>query len=189
MKVVFSTFFLYTIFVMKKFFSRYMWWQWIIIVLALAINVFIIVNSCMNAHQSTKESSFVVDMLTSVINGIKPGTINDENISSFSGVIRKLIGHFGLFLVSGVFTTLSVKFIYYDLKKKYWIFVIISSSFGLFLAILTELIQLFVPGRSGEFRDVMIDFGGYAIPLIIISLIVFFRSKKSSNIEKENELV
>ena len=189
MKVVFSTFFLYTNFVMKKFISLYKWWQWLIIVLALAINVFIIVNSCMNAHQSTRESGLIVELLTNIINGIKPGTINDENISSFSNVIRKLIGHFGLFLESGIFTTLSVKFIHYDLKKKYWIFVIISSSFGLFLAILTETIQLFVPGRSGEFRDVMIDFGGYAIPLIIISLIVFLRSKKSSNIEKGNELV
>ena len=179
MKVVFSTFFLYTIFVMKKFFSRYLWWQWIIIVLALAINVFIIINSFMNANQSTKQSGSVVELLTNIINGIKPGTINDENISSFSNVIRKLIGHFGLFLISGIFTTLSVKFIYYNLKKKYWIFVIISSSFGLFLAILTEFIQLFVPGRSGEMMDVLIDFLGYIIAALIICLIIYILRLKT----------
>ena len=174
---------------MKKFLSRYKWWQWLIIVLALAINSFIIVNSCMNANQSTNQSGFVVTILSNIINGIKPGTINDDNYGEFSSVIRKLVGHFGLFFTSGIFTTLSIKFIYYDLKKNYWIFLIISASSGLFLAILTEIIQLFVPGRSGEIRDVFIDFGGYIFPLIIISIVVYFTSKKTSDIEKEDELV
>ncbi len=181
--------FFFIIFMMKKFIYLYQWWQLLIIVLSVAINVFIIVNSCMNAHQSSHESGFIVDLLSNILNGIKPGTINEENYSEFSSVIRKLVGHFGLFLISGIFTTLSIKFIYYDLTKKCWIFLIISASSGLFLAILTEIIQLFVPGRSGEFKDVMIDFGGYIIPLIIISAIIFFKGKKTSDIEKEDELV
>ena len=38
---------------------------------------------------------------------------------------------------------------------------------------LTETIQLNVPGRSGEFTDVMIDFSGYLLGAAIIVLIIF----------------
>lgn len=155
-----------------------------IIVLAIAFNVFIIVNSCLDANQSSNESGKLVNFLVNIINSIKPDAINESNIDIFSSVIRKLVGHFLAFTVSGVSTTLSVKFLYFDFKKKFTIFLFISCSFGLFLAILTECIQLFVPGRSGEIRDILIDFGGYIIGYLVIALITYFINKKNTNLEK-----
>lgn len=172
---------------MKNLLKRFSVIQWVVIVLALAINIFIIVNACLPAGPSTEESNWIVEPAKAVINAIKPGTINDSNIGSFSFFIRKLVGHFSLFMVSGFLTTLSIKSIYYDLKQKFWLFVIFSSISGLFLAILTEFIQLFVPGRSGEIVDVLIGFSGYLVAVIIISLIVFFKHRKSSSVENQQE--
>ena len=157
-------------------------------VLAIAIDVFIIVNACLPSGPSTQESNWIVEPAKTVINTIKENTINESNIDQFSSFIRKFVGHFSLFLVSGVLTTLSIKFIYYDLSKNFVKFAIISCISGLFLAVLTEFIQLFVPGRSGELLDVLIDFSGYFLATLIIGLIVYIRMRKTSTLENEKEM-
>ena len=163
----------------KDFLKRYKLYQWIIIVLAIAIDLFIIVNACLPSGPSTQESNWIVEPAKNVINTFKANTINETNIDGFSSFIRKFVGHFSLFLVSGILTTLSIKFIYYDLEQKFAKFMIISCISGLFLAILTEFIQLFVPGRSGEMMDVLIDFLGYIIATLIICLIIYILRLKS----------
>ena len=171
----------------KNFLKRFNAIQWIIILLAISINVFIIVNACLPAEPSTEESNWIVVLFKNIINAFRKDTINDSNIGEFSSFIRKFIGHFSLFMVSGFLTTLSIKFIHYDLKQKFILFLIISCISGLFLAILTEFIQLFVPGRSGEIRDVMIDFSGYLLAVAIVGLIVYMRKQKISKVENQNE--
>ena len=151
-------------------------------VLAIAINAFIIYHSCLNANQSTEASSFVVDVFKNIINAFKANTINDNNYGDFANVIRKLIGHFGLFMVSGVLSSLAF---YYLLKPykwyKHYFAIIISFVFGFIIASITEIIQLSVPGRSGEFTDVLIDSGGYLLGLGIASLILLLILKNKQN--------
>ena len=171
---------------MKEAFKKLKPIHWTIIILAIAVDVFIIVNSCMNATKSSQSSGVIVNILKNIINAFKADTINEENIQTFSHFIRKLIGHFLLFTVSGVLTTLSFKFLYFDNKHKYPLFIIFSCIPGLFLAILTEIIQLFVEGRSGEIKDMAIDFCGYLLGLIIIILIVYLMNKKTRNMEIQN---
>ena len=155
--------------------------------LAVIINAFIIVQSCLNGARSTESSGFVVNLLKSIINGISPNAINDGNIETFSGVIRKLVGHFGLFLVSGLLTSSAL---YLWIKELSWyknyLFLCISLGFGFVLAGLTEIIQLFVPNRSGEFTDVLIDFSGYILGLGIIVLVAFlvYRHNKNKEIKE-----
>ena len=45
-----------------------------------------------------------------------------------------------------------------------------------------EIHQLFVPGREGRFRDVMIDTSGGATAMLVVYLLSFF--KKKSNLRK-----
>ena len=73
-----------------------------------------------------------------------------------------------------IFATLT-GMLYYVRKewKIFWIKVIIIIGYGFLFAILTELIQLAVPGRAGNFKDVFIDFLGYMTSSSII-IIVFF---------------
>ncbi len=159
--------------------------KWIVLAFAIAINVFIIINACIPGAQSSQESNWIVEPIKNIINAIKTDTINASNYDSFSSFIRKFIGHFSLFGLSGVLTTLSYKFFVYDKTSKLSFFIIFSSITGLFLAILTEFIQLLVPGRSGEILDVLIDLSGYFIGLLIVVLIVYILKKRSTRLKKE----
>lgn len=80
-----------------------------------------------------------------------------SRFDQFRRWIRKGIGHFGAFAILAVMAGATILFFF---KKKY-IWMIFSVSYGFVIAALTEIIQRFVPGRSGLFADVMLDFGGY----------------------------
>ena len=146
----------------------------IITFLAVVVNAFIIMQSCLNGYRSTLSSSLVVNTMKSVINGISPDAINDGNIDTFTHVIRKLVGHFGLFVFSGLFTSPAI---YLWIRPQEWYkhyhYFYMTLGFGLFLASLTEIIQLFVPNRSGQFSDVLIDFSGFLLGFLIILLVLF----------------
>ena len=140
--------------------------------LSLAINVFIIIQSCLDGGDSTSQSSWVVSLLQNIINTFSKDAINESNITLFTHVVRKLIGHFGLFALDGLITSI---FIYFTFKNKLNILVLmgISLVFGLLIAISTEVIQHFIPGRSGEALDVLIDYSGYFLFAIYTLLITY----------------
>ena len=81
----------------------------IVVILALAINAYIIMHSCLNASESTKASAGVIEVAENVVNTFKPNAINSENHDAFASFIRKAFGHFGLFVVSGLLTYFSKK--------------------------------------------------------------------------------
>ena len=171
--------------------KKYLIWTIVFCVIALAINVFIIVHSCLDASVSTEASSGVTEVVEEIINDIKPGTINETNYNDFASFTRKAFGHFGLFLISGFFTSLALFLIINPFNnKKYYRIILIALSSGLLLALLTETIQLYVPGRSGELTDVLIDFGGYLLGFSVIFLILFLIirhiNKQINNVSKEN---
>ena len=161
----------------------------IFLVLAVAINVYIIYHACLNGAASSEASQGVVEVSEDVVNTVKPGTVTEANHNEFANFIRKAFGHFGLFVISGVFTSLTTYFAIKDTKwYKMGIGIGISFLFGFLLAMTTEIIQLNVPGRSGEFIDVLIDTSGYVLGLGIIVLILFLvlrhQKKKPANVAK-----
>jgi len=87
-------------------------------------------------------------------------TINKENYDDFHGFVRKLVGHFSLFLVDAVFGFIFF-YTYLDNKKKWWIALLISLTLGFLIAGGSELIQFFVATRGGVWLDVWIDYSGY----------------------------
>ena len=154
--------------------KKYLIWTIIFCVLAIAINAYIIMHSCLDAVKSTQASNGVVEVAEDAINTVSPGTITPENHESFASFIRKAFGHFGLFMISGLLSSIAIYFAFNPQKwSKYYLLIIISLGFGLLMGITTELIQLNVPGRSGEFKDVLIDFSGYLLGFLIILLILF----------------
>lgn len=101
-----------------------------------------------------------------------------NNISSFLYGIRKGIGHFGAFLIFGIFS--SFVFLFFFKFKNKFLSIFICFVQGFVLALITEIIQLFVPGRYGVFSDVMIDFCGFCFSTLIISIIFLIKNKKIS---------
>ena len=154
--------------------KKYLIWTIIVCVLALAINAYIIMHSCLDAVKSTQASNSVVEVAEETINTISPGTITEATHESCASFIRKAFGHFGLFVISGLLSPLAIYLVINPFKwSKHYLNVIIGLSFGLMIAAITEIIQLNVPGRSGEFTDVLIDFSGYLVGALIVGLILF----------------
>ena len=158
----------------KKMDKRHLAVTWILFSFAIVLNGFIIYQSCLNGEQSTSSSGFISDFIKNILNTIFPNLINEGNIDSYHGFIRKFVGHFSLFLVDGIITSWALYYLL-DLTifKKWWKKLIISGLFGLFMAALTETIQLSIPGRAGSAIDILIDYAGYTIGAGIILLIYF----------------
>ena len=145
-------------------------------------------HSCLDAQESTKAASGVVEVTEEVVNTVSPGTITPENHDSFVVFVRKAFGHFGLFAISGLLSPLAIYLSLNPFKwSRYWLLIVISLSFGLLMGILTEVIQLSVPGRSGEFKDVLIDFSGYVVGFLIILLILFLIIRHQNKKAPHNE--
>ena len=156
--------------------------KWFIFSIAVAINLFILINAFINGEASAKESNSIAQSAADVINTVKPETITPQNFDRFAFDLRKAVGHFGLFLVDGVFTSWSIYLASAYIKKyKQWYGLIFTLFFGLFMAGLSEFIQIFVPGRSGELLDILIDYGGYLLGTGTIVLIAFLRYKKTKD--------
>ena len=66
---------------------------------------------------------------------------------------------------------------------------IISALFCLVYAISDEIHKLFVPGRSGEIRDVLIDFTGVLIGILFTMLLVYLLKKKTGGFLREKKRI
>ena len=104
-----------------------------------------------------------------------------ENMQEFFGKMRKLLGHFGAFLVLGIFSTFTY-LLYFQDKKWFWS-VPLNFVQGFALASLTEWIQTFTPGRWGCWEDVLLDISGFmcsALILTILVLLIYLLKKQIS---------
>ena len=145
----------------------------IFLVLAIAINAFIIVEAAMSGEDSGNQSGWLANIIAKIFN-ITP----DEN---FHHLVRKLIGHFSLYVVDGVITSLAEYYlIKYREMYKYRLIIIIYLGSGVFLASFSEFVQLLALNRGFAVTDMLINFSGYFLGALIIFLICFFvnRNKK-----------
>ena len=87
-----------------------------------------------------------------------------KNVSTF---VTKIMGHLTLFALLGLFAMNWFKFVRTDgmLKR-----VLISPLMALPVAVITEAVQYFIPGRIAKVRDVLIDMTGFYIGVVIIIL-------------------
>ena len=151
------------------------------ILIYLGLCALIIYLSFANGETSSAQSNIVTEIISESL-----GYINikvDPNSDIVKHLVRKLIGHFGLFLVTGVFAISSVA-----LYKKNWrqkLFLLGSFYiFVAFIAIITEVIQMSSIGRGPSANDTLINLSGYSIPFIlylIYFIYVYFKGKKEGN--------
>ncbi len=103
---------------------------------------------------------------------------------SFSKILAKILGHMAFFALEA-FLAFYVIYLY---KIKRNILVTIGYfSIGLFLGGLTEFIQMFMPGRTPAFKDILIDYSGYLIGLlfafILLKIILKIKKKEAQTNE------
>lgn len=144
------------------------------VVLLISWMVMIFNLSAENAKTSSKTSGRFVNV---VINILIPdyGDLSEseqlEIRENFQFVIRKT-AHFTIYGVLGVLAFLSVA-TYKKIPFRYRL--ISPATICLLYSISDELHQRLVPGRSGEIRDVFIDFCGSLLGIIFVALISRFK--------------
>lgn len=124
-----------------------------------------------DATVSSGTSGNVIRLIAGIFRpgfGSLPAAEQAEIVASLQFIARKS-AHFSLYMILGVLSFLAV--ISYE-KLLFVLRLAISCTVCLLYAASDEIHQLFVPGRSGEVRDVMIDFSG-AVLGILLSMLVF----------------
>lgn len=148
----------------------------IIFVLAWMVTVFML------SHQIAEDSSKTSSNFITVIIKLFNKDIEQEQLETImlkvETIVRKL-AHFVLYTLGGMLITIMfINFKEYITKTK-----IASFLLGATYAITDEIHQLFIPGRSGEIRDVLIDSTGVLLGVFIIYLLMrikgMFRSGKT----------
>ena len=152
---------------------------YIFLSIAVAINVLIIVESCIGGEGSASQSISVSESIAHAIENMFPSAEIDH--AAFHSAIRKIVGHFLLFGLSGIFTTLSVMMNDFLMNKFKWKNIIFIAAFGLLIAMISEFIQYFTPGRYGALLDILIDYSGYVLFGGLTYIITYLILRKIEN--------
>lgn len=138
---------------------------WIVVVMWMGV---IFYFSHQPAVASNGLSTGITEKLLHLINNILPNL--ELNTEAINHVLRKG-AHFSVYLLLGIFVVLGFKST--GIKDNRVLF------FSLLVCILyatsDEIHQLFVPGRSGEVRDIVIDSAGALMGVIGIKQIFKLR--------------
>lgn len=102
--------------------------------------MFIFIMSSFNSNESSNQSNFIVNILSNIF--------NISNIEILSFIVRKL-AHYTEYTILGIL----VYNLIYSYNKKIYISIIIC----IIYATSDEIHQLFIPGRSFQIKDIMID--------------------------------
>ena len=147
--------------------------------LSLLIMVFIFSMSAQDAETSSNTSGGLIE---SVIRFFDKGFTElsqieqEEYVERFQFIVRKL-AHFSVYLALGF--TLSAGMQTF-VKLRVSVRTIIAFIIGVLYAILDEIHQIFVPGRSCELRDMLIDSTGILIgSLFIMALFLLIKRIKN----------
>lgn len=115
--------------------------------------------------QNGENDSPYKEKVTLIINATSTGFS-----SQFVYFIRKLAGHFTLFMFIAIFGLITLK-ITFEFKKKIRNLIIILAvfmSYGFLIASSTELIQAVTPGRTCYIGDVWLNMNGFVTGVIIV---------------------
>ena len=115
------------------------------------------------ATQSSSLSSGITQRIIKVIEKIAPNLELDWE--AFHHFIRKN-AHFFIYLVLGVLVVNSLRAMDYPNLTGYQL-VGLAVLICVLYAISDEMHQIFIPGRAGQIKDVMIDSGGAIVGIIL----------------------
>ena len=97
----------------------------------------------------------------------KASTLTEAEQLKLHAALRKVLGHFSLFLVDGIVGLFCITI--ENKKLRY----ILMFAFGVFFATTAEVLQLIPKGRVFALRDIVINNSGYLIGTLL-SLLVYW---------------
>lgn len=151
----------------------------ILIILLVLTFIKIFDFSSQNSEKSSNLSRTITEKVTSKIKFIQNlDTDKKEKVLHIAEIIIRKLAHFSEYALVGILLMSLMST--YEIKNK--LRVLISLLTGVLYASSDEIHQLFVPGREGAVRDVLIDTSGVItgifIVIIILKIIKRFKSNK-----------
>lgn len=129
---------------------------------------FIFSMSCENAEESSNTSGQTIKVVLSAVPEFEkqPEEVKKNIIEELQFITRKS-AHFIGYMILGILAS-GLILQYENINKKYPLAFLICVIY----AISDEIHQLFVPGRSGQVRDVLIDSAGSLLGIILVMAFV-----------------
>ena len=129
---------------------------------------FIFFMSCENAEKSSNTSGQTIRVVLSVVPEFEkqPEEVKVNIIEKLQFIVRKS-AHFIGYMILGILAS-GLILQYENINKKYPLAFLICVIY----AISDEIHQLFVPGRAGQVRDVLIDSAGSFLGIILVMAFV-----------------
>ena len=155
---------------MKKLVIKFILWTHVVSLMA-----FIFVMSSEPATDSSVTSGNTLRVLLNIFYPSfkeMDAAQQQEIIEANQHFIRKT-AHFSLYTVMGILVSLAVA---QHIKK----FSLISYAIGTLYAVTDEIHQLYVPGRSGQLSDVLLDCAGVLLGCIIIFILYRYVNRKKA---------
>ena len=140
----------------------------IFIVLLVLWMGFIFSMSCENAEESSNTSGQTIKVVLSTVPEFEkqPEEVKVNIIEELQFIVRKS-AHFIGYMILGILASCLILH-YENINKKYPLAFLICVIY----AISDEIHQLFVPGRAGQVRDVLIDSAGSFLGIILVMAFV-----------------
>ena len=138
---------------------------------------FIFSMSCENAEKSSNTSGQTIKVVLSTVPEFEkqPEEVKVNIIEELQFIVRKS-AHFIGYMILGILASCLILH-YENINKKYLLAFLICVIY----AISDEIHQLFVPGRAGQVRDVLIDSAGSLLGIILVmafeKLLIKFNKK------------
>ena len=152
-------------------------------ILLAVIVLWMVLIFCLSAQNAEESSSVSGHLLEELLSAFTPGwygmTAAEQQklLDSWHTVFRKC-GHFSEYAVLGTMLTLFFRWGHTEKQEKPYMRLWLPAVLALCYAATDEFHQSFVPGRSCELRDVMIDFSGALLGMAIVSAIIVIRRQK-----------
>ena len=151
----------------------------ILLLLLAGVNVAFIWG---NSLLPREVSSALSKMVGTILDWFMPGSATTSQ-GEGQGILRK-IAHFTEFCSLG-FLLCTITFL---LQSQKWIPCAIPCGIGVAVAVIDETIQMFVPGRGPQLRDVGIDSLGVVLGIAFAFLLAWLWRKKCKGQEKHSPL-
>ena len=143
--------------------------RWLLYILLGLIVFFIWDNSMQTGGSSDGFSLLFAETFAHIVN--KLGF--HGNIWTLNRIVRKLAHLTEFTILGGVLYMILRRYITYGTVIK-------TIGLGMFIACLDEFIQLFSPGRSSQFSDILIDTVGIFIGVLVVKLVYYIRYERST---------
>ncbi len=148
------------------------------IILITLILLWMVIIFIFSSQVSDKSSNISGNTIRIILNKLQlTQNMNEQQINEMVENLQtpmRKIAHFSIYTVGGVLVMVFFSKLNITSKKK----IIYSLVFCAIYAVLDELHQYFVPGRSCEIRDVLIDSTGSLLGILVSYYIIKIFQKK-----------